>query len=188
MKATSLITRALCFTQFLTERAIHSKRWSKWRRAAFFGQEGGSLVEFAVVLPLMMTVIMGAASFSMGLYSIQQLANATATAAQQLGAETGTITDPCATTATTVISALPNWTTSKLSFTLKITNTSGTVNTYASGSTYGTGTAFSCTGGASQMAPNEPVVVQVTYAYTWFPILDFSPSSSLTATEAALME
>lgn len=188
MKATSLTTRALCFTQFLAEKAIHSKRWSQWRRAAFFGQEGGSLVEFAVVLPLMMTVITGAASFSMGLYSFQQLSNAASTVAQQLGAQAGTITDPCATTATTASSALPNWTSSKLSFTLKITNTSGTVNTYASGSTYGTGSAFSCTGGASEMAPNEPVVVQITYAYTWFPILDFSPSSPLTATEAALME
>lgn len=148
------------------------------------GEEGGSLVEFAIVLPLMMTVLTGAASFTMALYSFQQLGNATSTAAQQLGAEQGLITDPCATTVTTVTSALPNWTASKLTYTVTITDSSGTAHTFGPTA----GSSFSCTSGASDMAANEPVTVQVSYTYSWFPILGFSPSSSLTATEAALME
>lgn len=153
---------------------------NRWYRR----EEGTSLVEFAIVLPLFMTVLTGSASFSMALYSFQQLANATSTAAQQLGAEQGLITDPCATAVTTVTAALPTWTASKLTYTVTITDSSGTAHTYGPTA----GSTFSCTAGATNMAANEPVTVQVSYAYTWFPILAYSPSSSLTASETALME
>ena len=148
------------------------------------GEEGTALVEFAIVLPLMMTVLTGSASFCMALYSFQQLGNATSTAAQQLAADQGLITDPCATTVTTVTAALPNWTASKLTYTVTITNSAGTATVY--GPT--TGSSFTCTAGAANMAANEPVVLTVSYAYTWFPILAFSPSSAISSTEAALME
>jgi hypothetical protein len=38
------------------------------------------------------------------------------------------------------------------------------------------------------MAPNEPVTVTVSYAYSWLPILNFSPSSGLSSSETALEE
>ena len=145
---------------------------------------GTAVVEFAIVLPMMVTVLTGAASFCMALYSFQQLGNATSAATLQLGADQGLITDPCATTVTTVTAALPNWTPAKLTYTVTITNSSGTATKF--GPT--TGSGFSCTSGAADMAANQPVVVTVSYAYTWFPILAFSPSSALTSTEAALME
>ena len=148
------------------------------------GEEGGALAEFAVTLPLMLTVLTGAASFCLALYSFQQLSNATSTAAQQLAAEQGLITDPCATMVTTVTSALPNWTASKLTYTVTITDANGAAHTYGPTA----GSSFSCTAGAANMAANEPLTVQVSYQYTWFPILDFSPSSALGATETALME
>lgn len=154
----------------------HLERWR--------GEEGASLVEFAVTLPLMITVLTGAASFCMALYSLQQLGNATSTAAQLLAAEQGLITDPCATTVTTITASLPNWTTSKLTYTLTITDSSDTAHTFGPTA----GSTFSCTSGAADMAANEPVTVNVSYAYTWFPILDFSPTSPISSTEAALMQ
>jgi Flp pilus assembly protein TadG len=156
----------------------------KARRLGCWAEDGTSLVEFAITLPLMMTVLTGSASFCMALYSFQQLGNATSATAQQLAAEQGLITDPCATAVTTVIAALPNWTASKLTYTVTITNSSGTATKF--GPT--TGSSFTCTSGAADMAANEPVVVTVSYAYTWFPILAFSPSGSISSTEAALME
>jgi Flp pilus assembly protein TadG len=149
------------------------------------GEEGSSLVEFAMVVPLMLTVLTGGASFSMALYNMQQLSNATAATTQQLGAQGKAVTggDPCAAAVTSVTAMLPHWTASKLTYTLTITTSGGT---YTSGPT--TGSSFSCTSLDADMDANAPLTLTVTYSYTWFPILGFSPSSNLTASESALIE
>ena len=148
------------------------------------GEEGAALLEFAVTLPLLMTVLTGTASFSLALYFLQQIGNATSTAAQLLGAEQGLITDPCNTVVKSVTASLPSLTASKLTYTVSITDSSNTVHTTAAT----TGSSFSCTTYASYMAPNEPVTVKVSYAYSWLPVLNFSPSSGLTSSETALAE
>jgi Flp pilus assembly protein TadG len=147
-------------------------------------EEGGALLEFAITLPLLMTVLTGAASFSLAFYNLQQLGNAVSSASQLVAAEQGLITDPCATAETSVTGSLPGWSASKLTYTMVITDSSGSAHTY--GPT--TGSSFSCTGGATEEAPNEPVTLTVSYAYTWMPILAFSPSSPLTSTEASLAD
>jgi Flp pilus assembly protein TadG len=150
-------------------------------------ESGSSIVEMALVLPVLLAILTGTASFSLALFSMQQLGNAASTTAQQLGADQGLITDPCATAVTTVTTALPNWTASKISYKVSITDSSGTAHNYpTSGMT--AGSTFSCTAGAAYMVANEPVTVTLSYQYTWFPILNFSPSSALTASEAAMME
>ena len=101
-----------------------------------------------------------------------------------LGAEQGLITDPCQTVVKSVTASLPNLTASKITYTVVITNSGGTANTYGPTA----GSSFTCTAGASEMAPNEPVSVTVSYAYSWLPILNFSPSSSLTSSETALTQ
>lgn len=148
------------------------------------GEEGAALLEFAVTLPLLMTVLTGTASFSLALYFLQQIGNATSTAAQLLGAEQGLITDPCATVVTSVTKSLPSLTASKLTYTVSITDSSNTVHTTPAT----TGSSFSCTPYAAYMAPNEPVTVKVSYAYSWLPVLNFSPSSGLSSSETALAE
>ena len=167
----------------LRKRAMSIGRFAK-RALRFGGEDGGALVEFAVTLPLFMTVLTGTASFSLAFYSLQQLGNATSNAAQLVAAEQGLLTDPCATTVTSVTGSLPGWTASKLTYTETITDSSGTAHTY--GPT--TGSSFSCTAGAALEAPNEPVSVTVSYSYTWLPVLAFSPSSSLTSSETALAD
>jgi len=92
------------------------------------------------------------------------------------------ITDPCATAESKVTSALPSWTVSKFTFTMVITDSSGTTHTY--GPTVGS--SFSCTAGATYETNNEPVTLTVQYSYTWMPILKFSPSSPLTTTQGAI--
>jgi Flp pilus assembly protein TadG len=148
------------------------------------GEEGAALLEFAVTLPLFLTVLTGTASFSLALYFLQQIGNATSTASQLLGAEAGLITDPCASTVTSVTASLPNMTASKITYTVVITDSGGTAHTYGPTA----GSSFSCTAGAAEMAPNEPVTVTVKYSYSWLPILAFSPSSSLVSSETALAE
>jgi Flp pilus assembly protein TadG len=167
----------------LRERATLLGRLAK-RVLRFGSEDGGALVEFAVTLPLFMTVLTGTASFSLAFYSLQQLGNATSNAAQLVAAEQGLLTDPCATTVTSVTASLPSWTASKLTYTEIITDSSGTTHTF--GPT--TGSSFSCTAGAADLAPNEPVTVTVSYAYTWLPILAFSPSSAISSSETALAD
>jgi Flp pilus assembly protein TadG len=148
------------------------------------GEEGAALLEFAVTLPLLMTVLTGTASFSLALYLLQQLGNATSTAAQLLGADAGLVSDPCKTVVTSVTGSLPNLTPSKITYTVSITDSSGTVHTPPSTQ----GSSFTCSSYATYMTPNEPVTVTVSYAYSWLPVLNFSPSSSLTSSETALAE
>jgi Flp pilus assembly protein TadG len=167
----------------LRERALLLARRMK-RGLRFRGEQGGALVEFAVTIPLMMTVLTGTASFSMALYFLQQLGNATSTAAMLVGAEQGLTSDPCATAVTSITDSLPNWKAGSLTYTLVITDSSGTTHSYGPTA----GSSFSCTAGAAEMAPNEPVTLTVSFAYSWLPIYKYSPSSALTSSDTAMAE
>jgi Flp pilus assembly protein TadG len=149
------------------------------------GEEGSAWLEFAITLPLLMTVLTGMASFAMAFYSLQQLGNATSGAVQQVAEDQGLITDPCATALTSVTGALSGWTAGNFSYTMVITDSTGTTHTYSS-TTSGSSTSFTCTAGAAEEAPNEPVTLTVTYKYTWMPIMAFSPKSNLSTTQAAI--
>lgn len=155
------------------------------RALPFEDVEGVALVEFAMVLPLLMAILTGAASFCMALYSYQQLGYAASNAAQQLAAQAGLkVADPCANVVTTVTASLPNFTPSKITYTVTITDPSGVAHPYGPTA----GSSFSCTPGSAYLGANEPATVQVSYQYSWFPILGFSPSSNLISSESALME
>ncbi|MGB8028903.1 MAG: TadE/TadG family type IV pilus assembly protein [Terracidiphilus sp.] len=149
-------------------------------------EEGSELVEFAMALPALMLVLTGTASFSLGLYYLQQIDHATSGAAQLVGAEAGFTTNPCTTVEQSVTAALPKVSPGLLTFKVVITDSSGDTHPY--GPWTGSSSPSSCSSGASEMAPNEPVTVTVSYAYKWFPILKFSPSSPLTSSESALAE
>ncbi len=158
------------------------------------GEEGTALVELAISLPIMLTLLTGAASFSLAFYSLQQLGNATTTGVQLVAANQGLVSDPCETAAAAVEAALPHWTTTNLTFTLAWTDSSG--GSHSEGPVAeASSTTFSCaTAGdgssdtATAMGPNTPVVLTVSYAYSWLPVLKFTPSSALTSTEAALAD
>jgi len=158
------------------------------------GEEGTSLVELAISLPIMMTLLTGAASFSLAFYSLQQLGNATTTAVQLAAANQGLVADPCETAATAVEGALPNWTTTKLTFTMTWTDSSN--NSHTEGPVAeASSTTFTCptagdgsTDTSTAIGPNTPVVLTVSYSYSWLPVFKFTPSSALTSTEAALAD
>ena len=174
-----------------TEAAGAGRPWRRrihnWLGA---GEEGNALVELAFVAPIMMLMLTGLASFSMALYSYQQLGYAVSSAAQQVGAEQGLITDPCASLESAISGALPGWTISKFTYSATITDSSGTAHSFGPTA----GASFSCTAGAGDMAQNEPMAVTVSYQYNWFSIFtwrpdnEFTPSGNLTVSEAVLVE
>jgi Flp pilus assembly protein TadG len=156
------------------------------------GERGTSLVELAITLPIMMMLLTGAASFSLGFYCLQQLGNATTSGVQLAAADQGLVTDPCEAAAGAVENALPNWTTSKLTFTLTWTDSSNSSHTQGP-TAESSSSAFSCvTAGngssdtSTAIGPNTPVILTVSYSYTWLPVFKFTPSSALSSTQASL--
>jgi len=163
------------------------------RAAGCKGEEGNSLVELAITLPLIFAVLMGTGSFAMAFYCLQELGSAVSGAAQELGATAGTIADPCAQVVTQINASLPNLSTGNLTYTVITTDAAGTATTYSGG------TSLSCTaagdGGADPEAPNEPQTVTVSYKYPWGQMFTYgtvftvkTPTSNLTATSTTMGE
>jgi Flp pilus assembly protein TadG len=171
--------------------------------------EGGSLVEFAILAPLLFILVAMAGSFTLAFYNLQQLGTATAAAVDLVAAQQGVTTDPCETaqnliqgnTSTSVPGLLPGFNTANLNYRLAITTTgSSPTTTYypsSSGWTAGSSTFTCSAAGASGSAPmlaNQAVTLTVQYTYTWLPIPTFqpfgtlTPSTPLTTSETAMAD
>jgi Flp pilus assembly protein TadG len=137
----------------------------------FQRENGGALVEMALVMPIMLAMLTGIFSFSVVLYQKLQLGESVSNAGRVMALERGD-TDPCATTASAIYAAAPGLSksTMTLTFILGGTNTSGVVS---GGTTYGgtKGTAPTCTaagnGGSAALQSGWPAQVVATYPCTW---------------------
>jgi Flp pilus assembly protein TadG len=152
------------------------------------GDEGQSLIELALVLPMLMMTITFMFSIGMAMLSFVQLDSATSNAAigQLAPDRDGAISsDPCAAIVTTVTSQLgSNFTAANLTYTVTITNSAGATVTY--GPT--TGSGFSCgaaytTLHADTTHNNTPGSLTISYPYSWVPVIMKSMSGNLTATQ-----
>jgi Flp pilus assembly protein TadG len=116
-------------------------------------EDGGPLVEFAMILPMMVMVMTGIFYLGVGLAQYIQLTNATDIAARQISISRGVSSlaaDPCSTGTTYFESAAPNLSTSDLTFTYIINGTSHT--------------GTSCTSMAlTSASQGETATVQVSY-------------------------
>jgi Flp pilus assembly protein TadG len=112
-------------------------------------EDGGPLVEFAMVLPMMLLVVTGIFYLGIALTLYLQLTNATDIGARQLSISRGQTSDPCATLSAAVEAAAPNLKASSLTFTYSIDSQpySGTT----------------CAGGAAYMIQGKPAQITVTY-------------------------
>lgn len=163
------------------------------RAAGLKGEEGNSLVELAITLPLIIAVLMGTGSFAMAFYCLQELGNAVSGAAQELGATAGTVSDPCAQVVTQINASLPNLSPSNLTYTVITTDSSGVSTTYSGGASLSCKAAGD--GGSDPEAPNEPQTVTVTYKYPWGQMFTYgtvftvkTPTSNLTASSTTMGE
>ena len=116
------------------------------------GEEGGALVEFALVVPLMLTMITGIFAVGIAFNNQLTLTQAVGAGAQHLQIIRTSTSDPCADTLSTLVAAAPNLNPAKISLTITINGGSSV-------------TANSCTSSTSslQAAQNEPVTVSATY-------------------------
>jgi|SRR5581483_141786 len=111
-------------------------------------ERGGALVEFTLVMPFLLLVMTGIASFGIALHNSLVLTNAVNTGAQLLAFSRGQTTDPCATAYGAISTAAPAL-------------TSGiSVSYIINGTTYSSNT---CTGGASNMVQGASAEIHATY-------------------------
>jgi Flp pilus assembly protein TadG len=131
------------------------------------GDEGQSLVELALSLPILLLLLTGTFSISMALFTYEELGQAVFVASQtvQDGRGYALDSDPCAVIATSVTNALPNWPPANFTYTLQV-YTSGTA--YVQFGPQGQ-TSFTCPSGAGDLTQNQQAILTVNYKYTWIP-------------------
>lgn len=156
-------------------------------RGIFAGEsEGGSLVEFAVVLPLMLTLMTGMFSFGIALNHYTMLTDASSIAARTLSVARGqtspalAATDPCKYAVQIADSSAALLNTSQLTFTINWTtlNSSGTPVT--------TPYTNSCPG--LSLNAGDTVQIQATYNTTLLVYGWRSVTLPLTARNAELVQ
>jgi Flp pilus assembly protein TadG len=134
----------------------------------FSGDEGQSLIEFALILPMLVVAITGVLIFGIYEMQMQSLTEGVSAAGRALMVSAGNITDPCATTITTIRNASPVLNPSNLSYVLTlnpITPYSAANNHTYSGTFIGTtcNSASATTGAAGNLVSNGTVQVTATF-------------------------
>jgi Flp pilus assembly protein TadG len=121
-------------------------------RVLLRGEEGGPLVEFALVVPLMLTMITGIFAVGIAFNNQLSLTQAVGAGAQHLQVIRSTTSDPCADTFNSITAAAPNLKPSNITLTVTINNGTPVV-----GNTCASSTA------ALQGAQGQPVTVAATF-------------------------
>jgi len=116
------------------------------------GEEGGALVEFALVVPLMLTMITGIFAVGIAFNNQLTLTQAVGAGAQHLQVIRATTSNPCSDTFNTITAAAPNLNSANITLTITINNGTPIVGNNCASST-----------SALQGAQGEPVTVAATY-------------------------
>jgi Flp pilus assembly protein TadG len=128
------------------------------------------MVEFALVFPILMAVLMGIIAFGIVFWNQITLTNAANNAAQVIMSGPGVITDPCAKANTAFAQSAPSLNNSSIYGThpLSFSVTAYTTSTASTTSgpyqvVFGSGTGPSCPTLASSLTLSQQVVVTATY-------------------------
>ncbi len=153
------------------------------RRSLRSGSQGQALVEMGFVLPIMMLLITGMASFGLMLNSYLMLTHASDVGARYLALtqgnfSTGGTANPCAMAATQIAAAAGTLAASNISYTIHFYNSAGTstgsytssngAGSFGSGSTCASGgaTAMGLGGGTASVQLSYPFLMTV---FGWTP-------------------
>jgi Flp pilus assembly protein TadG len=129
------------------------ERRSILQRVRFFcfaQEDGNSLVEFTLTLPILMAVLVAIFQFGIAFNQQLQLTQAVGAGAQYLQTIRSTTTDPCADTLTVIQNSAPTLVKSSISLTLTMNGGSPI-------------TSNSCSGQQSQLAQGTPATVYASY-------------------------
>jgi Flp pilus assembly protein TadG len=159
--------------------------------------EGGALVEMALVVPLMLMLITGMASFGIALNRYLILSHAADIGARYIAINegnftNGTSTNPCAMAATQIQAAAVGVPAAQISYSITLTPTAtGTSTTYTSSngaSGFGSGTSCA-TGGTANMGSGGGIVtVSLSHPVTPFVVFWTNRTLSLVATTTEIIQ
>jgi Flp pilus assembly protein TadG len=121
------------------------------------GEEGQSLVELALTLPIMLMIMTGIFAFGIIFYNQLTLGSAVDTGGRYLQSIALTTTDPCADTFTAITQAAPTLNPAKIGLTIVLNATNSTT----AAATTKTGTT--CSGAQSNFVLLSPATVTATY-------------------------
>jgi len=184
---------------YLRKRIVSVQGWAAIRLKDLFTShcEGGALVEMALVVPIMLTLITGMASFGIALNNYLLLSHAADVGARYLAINQGNFsngatTNPCAMAATQIQAAAIGIAASQLSYSITLTPTAtGTATTYTSSNgTSGFASGTGCvTGGTANMGTGGGIVtVSVSHSVTPFVVFWSNRTLSLAATTTEIIQ
>jgi len=158
---------------------VETRSSGKQARSRARDEQGQAAVEFAIALPLMLTILLGVVMFGIAINDDVALTFATDTGAQLLSISRGQTTDPCKTTSQAVYSAAPQLNQLNLKFTIVLDGTSVTTNS----------TQPSCSGSQQYLVQAQAANVTATYPcnLTIFG-LNPVPNCTLTAQSTVLIQ
>lgn len=181
-------------TRMLSAKPRLAERLKYWLTSH---SDGGALVETALVVPLILTLITGMASFGIALNNYLLLSHAAAVGARYVAINQGNFangatTNPCFMAATQIQAAAVGIAASQLSYSITLTPTAtGTATTYLStNGTSGYGSGSGCaTGGTANMGTGGGIVtVTVSHSVTPFVVFWSNRSLSLVATTTEIIQ
>jgi len=153
-----------------------SRRWRAFRESpcARKGIAGSSILEFALVVPVLLTLVMAMFVFGIAINQYLTLTNATTSGAQSLATARGQTSDPCNTAVLAVQAASPTLTQGNLKFYFAFNGGSLTQES-------------SCT--SQTLVEGQNAQVKVTYPCNLTVMgVNFAPSCTLTAQTAEAIE
>jgi Flp pilus assembly protein TadG len=119
------------------------------------GEDGSSLIEFALCLPPLCLLMTGIFAFGIAIGNYVMLTNATSSAAMDLAISRGNTLDPCALASAAVAAAAPTLTSSSLTFAYTLNGTAYSGTSCSSSST--------TTGAAGNLVQGQAATLTVTY-------------------------
>jgi len=150
-------------------------------------ERGSALVEFAIVFPLLIVLVMGIITFGQAFGNYQRLTNSAAAGAEAISVARGNTLNPCTTVSTAALNSWPVAAQSNLKFTITVAPaTTGAAILYTLASNAANPTCVApttTTGTAADLVQGDNVTVQITYpcqlqVFT----VNFVPNCTLTAT------
>jgi Flp pilus assembly protein TadG len=150
-------------------------------RLRFGKVRGGSLIEFALVLPMLLLIVTGICTFGIALNNYLMLTDSVGTGARLLAISRGQTTDPCATTAAAVYNAAPLLVPASFSFSFVLNGTSYSGASCSSSSV--------TTGAAGNLVQGQPAQVTVTYPCSLSVYgINYAPNCTLKAQVTELVQ
>jgi len=124
------------------------------RAFLWFDEEGGPIVEMALVVPVLMAVFTGIFAFGIAFSNQLTLQNAVSTGAQYLATIRTSTTDPCADTFAVIKNAAPGLNSSNIAVTITMNGVTPTQ------------TGNTCSGAQTNLVQQTSVSVSATYPCT----------------------